>query len=516
MKSIPTINDLPDLCLLNIYDHLTIVDLLTQIPLVSKRFHSLAKTACFRRRQLALIINHSSKIDYTKLFTYRFKRIPYESSIVNGPSNNNVEERMICHSTIRLNELNSNIIKHIRNLFPNITKLYLASIIQFAIVIETNYLIDLLCSTGWNRQLTYLNVRLYYQNDFYYWSEGNENEQDVIRNEYQDQLRSAISEQLYRLIPILNLMIRLRYLSLNYSNYFNGDHTYRNGTISTINLPILGQLVEFYFHSFDHPRILYQSLKEYANQNENLRWLGITNDSYRMNEQMDYFTEYQHQSIDKLFEKFTRTSMIHFPVILLYSKNKLLQFINITSLTIKQHRYMAQTEPGLTMITLASLLEPLKCLQHLRVTEFVTNLCPLSKDDNRQCLISRLTSIKILEFDFSGISHLDCHSNYFGWIFPSVEILQVRYLHWRCSVCRFPDLIANVSEKMQAKCFRRLVEPWWMQCEMLHTIYAYVPAHDQYRPMFKNSKLIHQSSGKKYCRTQWMTFMERIKNVIIN
>lgn len=371
------------------------------------------------------------------MFTYRFKRIPYESSIVNGPSNNNVEERMICHSTIRLNELN---------------------------------------------------VRLYYQNDFYYWSEGNENEQDVIRNEYQDQLRSAISEQLYRLIPILNSMIRLRYLSLNYSNYFNGDHTYRNGTISTINLPILGQLVEFYFHSFDHPRILYQSLKEYANQNENLRWLGITNDS----------------------------SMIHFPVILLYSKNKLLQFINITSLTIKQHRYMAQTEPGLTIITLASLLEPLKCLQHLRVTEFVTNLCPLSKDDNRQCLISRLTSIKILEFDFSGISHLDCHSNYFGWIFPSVEILQVRYLHWRCSVCRFPDLIANVSEKMQAKCFRRLVEPWWMQCEMLHTIYAYVPAHDQYRPMFKNSKLIHQSSGKKYCRTQWMTFMERIKNVIIN
>ena len=116
------------------------------------------------------------------------------------------------------------------------------------------------------------------------------------------------------------------------------------------------------------------------------------------------------------------------------------------------------------------------------VTNPFSNLYPQQTNQPPPCRIPRLTSIQVLQLHLSGSSHLHVQSYHFGWIFPSVKILQVQYYRWQCLPCKY-DLNNAVPMKQQIKCYQRALAPWWVQCEQLRKVYGYIMVERQYVPI---------------------------------
>lgn len=343
------------------------------------------------------------------------------------------------------------------SLFSNIKHLKLAIKIdyqhhQLARKSDTNNLIHLL--QCWSPKLVSFNMSCHYDFTFHW---NNLLDHHAVNFEINCQLSS--------IIHTINSMPKLKGLALVFSNYISE---------SDLNLPILANLEEFCFFSYDNPKMLLQSLRKYALANPSLQKLAINSEPYM--HRKDYSVEFQLLE-PKLSQKFTRISRIWFPFIV---DNFFTNFTNLTSLIIEQNFEFLQ---HLTMVQLAVKLSPLEQLLHLKIHLITTQNRTLSVDDHiMPSQVSQLPSIKILQLLFSGSAHTDVHSAHFGLIFPSLVILRVQYAHWQCLPCRY-DLRHNSNLKTQLKCYQKAVSPWWEQCLHLKKLYVFPWATGVYQEL---------------------------------
>ena len=362
-------------------------------------------------------------------------------------------------------------------LFSNIKYLKLAIKIdyqhhQLTKKTDTNNLNHLL--TCWSPKLLSFNLSSHYDFTFH-WN-------NLLDHH---SVNFEINCQLLSIMDTINSMPKLKALALVFSNYFSCDFD------QSIDLPILANLEEFCFFSYDNPKMLLQSLRKYALPNPKLQRLAINSEPYM--HRKDYSVEFQLLE-PKLSQKFTRISRVWFPFI---AENFFTSFSNLTSLIIEQNFELLQ---HLSIVRLASKLSPLHQLLHLKIHLITTQNRTLSVDDHiSPSEIARLSSIKILQLLFSGSAHFDVHSAHFGTIFPNLVILRVQYAHWQCLPCRY-DLRHNSSLKTQLKCYLKAVTPWWEQCAQLKKLYVFpwcTGVYQELNPKKEKSNTIKKF--KKFC-----------------
>ena len=514
---------LPDLCLLQIFYYLPLRDLL-KLHKVCFHFRNLQPSAFARIRYLTLIVNYHCinetmhDLDYL-LFENRFYSFPYRQNVLNKqiyyPSlhysancSNKVSYRQQSQQQYKnrlcLSELCKKQVDFITKRFFNLTHLRLAIIIDFPVT-DTNELVSFL--QFYSNKLISFNLQCYYRNAFFYWEEIDDNDGDYVNlvelnNLMEDaQVRQQhlffvhetieehdkklqISKQLFRIVAVVNKMSSLRYLTLDFSNYFISCSLATNFKIS---LPIIASLKEFFFHSFDNPKFLLDSLIMYGESNGQLEKLGIANDVFRKHDR-DYCSRWPNSLSNELGAKFTLIPPIHYPL-----NQKLIQtFTSLTSVTLKQSR---GSVISLSLYYIARSLSCLKQLIHLKIF-YDNSQPPLYLDDDRiaknvRKKISPLEiSAKVLEIFFSGKSHRDFYSKYWGLIFPELGVLKIHLTGaWSCKLCGYEHYL-SLSTSKQKKCLRKLAQPLWPQWLSSHNynqkefqIFAFLSESLEYWPV---------------------------------
>ena len=254
------ITALPDLCLLQIFDNIPPLQLL-QIHKICNRFQGLQSASCLRRKSLHVVVNHCLASD-GDLFERTFFAIPYQQELLREDGSKEYPETLpSIDQYLQYQQLELEDAKTLARIFPNIKHLKMAVILNSRLT-DTNDLIYLL--NAWSAKLTTLNMCCHYTNNFY-WGDLMENleinanisaQLFLLLGKWKVYLQLSLN---YSKIPeCINRMTSLRQLALVFSNYFTMDNT------KPIDLPILKHLEQFYFFSYDHPKMIMNSLKKYA------------------------------------------------------------------------------------------------------------------------------------------------------------------------------------------------------------------------------------------------------------
>ena len=147
------------------------------------------------------------------------------------------------------------------------------------------------------------------------------------------------------------------------------------------------------------------------------------------------------------------------------------KFINLTTL-----RLVLRSKSILLLVNCLAMLKQLVNLELHFSTKPQSLNWNIENDDDMDN-IAQLTSIKSLNIIiYENIdSHHKLHYPHFGWIFPQLQIVQIRLPNINCLDCCFQNksyLNQTKLKKIRFECCRLMMEPW-KQCPELRFVYVF-------------------------------------------
>lgn len=439
--------DFPDLCLLTIFDYLPLGQLLADVPLVCRRWNALQPSALSRRRSLSLILKNdkTENISLTSHFPSFSSSLKTSHFVLQRPlavTSTNV----LAFKNTSFSPKTSKEPHRLLRTFPN-------GFARLEIVLETStnvvkfFLLPLLAS--WSCRIKSLSV----VTSFY----------KQINSSAQ---REDISSKLYNLLQAINSLESLEVLSLHFSDYLHYTLSAR------VDLPILKQLRSFTFYSLDRAEVIFDSLRRYADSDNNRLQEITLNQSIFSQEALTIFA----QLPPSARSKFSTLKL---------SFQSYLQ--NVEEVTPTVLRSIAFTFPALRCLSFPldrklSLLDLGRCLANLNSTlselvlslDFTEAKRPSLLAENRTpaeevvplACVTRLSMTLYIDH-----SHTDAQCAHFGRVFPNLRTLRLDSDHMTaCAGCRvdsFRCLEANEEVEKKSTCLKKLLEPWKKACPKL-------------------------------------------------
>ena len=429
-------NSLPDPVIRLIFDQFPLSELIP-IGQVCHRWSSLLRSVTAKRRSMTLLIGDSplnliidSKFNIPHLECVQdFEHLYHDSS-------SQIARSKWTH--MEYDWLSASSVHELIHLLPNLNDLTIAinevSILTYKgpktngkFISIIDQLIHLL--TACQPKLMHLKV-------FLYFSGQNQN-----RIEY----------ELRRLIDPLNSLTSLRTLTMVIQNKF-----FYNDKLVPLDMPLLGQLEEFYFDSMDPLEIVTASLRRYAEHNQNLRSIGLGN-LYAHDTALEFF---QNASPD-LLEKITQfpdaqfANPFHF-------QGFCRKFFGITSVAVCLY-----DSPSLWEI-FHFLGIGLRQLIHVRLLVYLPDQFQIQER------FVPIQSVRILTMNAMIRSHAQLIPLELEKLFPEVQVLHYIDHSRECVDC-FPndEVLDNWGEiaKRQRECLRLKLQPW-KKSRKLKTIFV--------------------------------------------
>ena len=409
-----TINQLPDLCLLAIFNHLPVVDLM-RLGSVCTRWRMVQLNSCSSRNKLTILITKETSSHKT----FNSNTWIFQSSI---------DQR----STLKLVWLNKKIAKKLIIYFVQLQSVELIlTRCSLDILLALNVLLQ-----NCAKQLFSLKIYCH------------------LKLSLSAKKKHLITDQwTVHLLPLINSMIKLKQLTI----CFGGNFISRNDVLDQIQLPILNNLTEFNFYSHDTADRLYESFQRYlpSSKINHFQLFNTIDDS------LDQFIEINSNFADRIatlcVNRFDREQLWRFCV----------TFNSLTTLTLNPGRY--------SLVQVVNILRTLKQLKTLRlVINF--DFSPTFSVDNLlhpvSAQIAQLNSIQSVHIVIpQGLhSHNVLHSRHLCWIFPELLSFTLEYpIKFRCDHCITFGSCFRGSELRQ-KCIQQLWRPWKLQCTNLRDV----------------------------------------------
>lgn len=404
-------DNLPDLCIIRIFDYLELNNLV-QIGRVCSRWTFLQKTAIKRRKSLTFQIGTEAN----KLIETSFITIPFLHHLINQ---NNKKE----NSTCNVLKLTSFIVHRFATSTPVIhsLKVMLHEGEDFSSIQNVLHLVRF-----WSPKL--VSFQLYLK----FASESDvEQKMDFFR----------------QLFLTLNDCTKLKHLTLDISDK----------VIDTckVQLSILHQLKEFYFFSHDSLVSIVKLLKNCPNLQ--VEKIGIGNE----------FLDQPYDSLlqlgSSLLSKLTHSPNINFPLCA-----NTFDRISTVQQPFTRLKRLSVDLGQLSLHQLAKCLSSLQNLIYIHLTMyFGAHHRLLSESINHGKVVSPLLSVRILSIEAYTQTCNDL--SYLEWplVFPSVEVVRIypQFVHCTCSSCLEPDfsekfVTSFIDHKFNEQCVYSLAKPW--------------------------------------------------------
>ena len=416
INKIKELNNLPDLCLLKIFDELWLTDLLS-ISLVCKRWYALSSIAQARRRKLILVQNFSD---------FRFFNRPHEfSGLADRVCNSDGTQKWVpmksdlfAKNALLVEKLNNEFTRQwIVDMFPNISSLI---IIQRSRGVECLEQINAMLER-YSSSLISLNLWFWYKDSGY------------------DDLDDMI-DQTKRLFQLLSEFPKIRNLNLNFT---------AKGLNLQPKLPILTQLEIFNISTYglyaNHDsNLFFNSFRDYAANNPTLREIYYFN-------KMSLGNLLQLDNHDKhISSKFLKVHLSDE----LDNTETVLNGINLFCCRFTSIQSLCVRIDGILMKNLAKSICQLQQLKHLELS--IKSVEVNENQSNEMIEYAKCESVLILTvIMMNSRSHNEPKRLHLAEIFPNVQVVCWTYISYECIDCHYNvedhlgnDNIVHISQKV--------------------------------------------------------------------
>lgn len=423
--------EFPDLCLLSIFDRLSLDDLL-QINLVCKRFDALYKPALNRRRLLVLIPTYkSTKTSFNDIFE-DFKYSQYSLPLFNHVTDDEGKpfrnaQPQLKYCLLKCPELTLEITGKLVELFPNLSSLMIFQ--RCAWQFDLRWTAFLL-----NHWKNLVNLKLWF------WSYEYEG--------YEEGFESWSVKQYFEvLFQSVNNLKHLKNLDLNLEVPFYSSEQL------TINLPVIGQLEKFIFRSVGFERsgssdvnLPLDSMLSFGESNGNLKEVVLQN----------------YPPMGKLL-KFTSQFAKHFSELHLDDEVNMANIADFNRFCYQFNSLRVLSFRLGDNLSLPEVCFPLLDLPSLVHLSLVVN-CDVSTSANRDVVranepfpveaLPQLSSIKALTLFLTTSSHNDLPSLQLHILFPQVQVILLSHGSLRCTECGYNLNVEQIAQWEAEACMR--------------------------------------------------------------
>ncbi|KAJ6219442.1 hypothetical protein RDWZM_005254 [Blomia tropicalis] len=395
INKIKELNNLPDLCLLKIFDELWLTDLFS-ISLVCKRWYALSSIAQARRRKLILVQNFS---DF-RLFNKPHEFPEMADRVCNSDGTQKWvpwELDLLAKNALLVEKLNNEFTRQwIVDMFPNISSLI---IIQLSHGVECLEQINAMLER-YSSSLISLNLWFWYEDSGY------------------DDLDDMI-DQTKRLFQLLSELPKIRNLHLNFT---------AKGLNLQPKLPILTQLETFNISTHglyaDHDNnLFFNSFRDYAAYNPTLREIYYFN-------KMSLGNLLQ---LDKhISSKFLRVNISDE----LDNTETALNGVNLFCCRFTSLQSLCVRIDGILMKNLAKSICQLQQLKQLELS--IKSVEVNENQSNEMIEYAQCESVLILTvIMMNSRSHNEPKRLHLAEIFPNVQVMCWTYICYECIDCHY-------------------------------------------------------------------------------
>lgn len=421
--------ELPDLCILSIFDCLSI-DHLLQVNLVCKRFETLYKPALHSRHHLVLIPTFiSTKISFEEILE-SFKYSQYSLPLFDHVSDDEEQpfrktNRLLTNSVLKCPELTLTITEKIVELFPNLNSLLIFQRCAWQYDLRwTTFLLN-----HW-KNLVHLKL--------WFWSYEYEG--------YEEGFESWSLKQYFELLfKSINSLQLLKTLDLNLEVPF-----YSSDKLS-IDLPVIGQLEKFTFRSvgFERPgssdvNLPLDSLMTYGETNGNLKEIILQN--YPSMEKLLQLTPPFARRFTELHldDELNSVNVADFDRFCLHFKSLRVLSFRVGNLSLAEVCYPLLDLPVLCHLSLV-----------LNTDAASLNGAALKRNELPLEMLPQLSSVKALTLFLNTSSHDDIASLSLHILFPQVQVILLSHGSLRCTECGYNLNIEEITPQMGEQCMRQ-------------------------------------------------------------
>lgn len=437
------IYQLPDVVIALMFDCLPLPELI-KIGQTCKRFGYL--------RNIALKRRHNIKIISGKMPPEQMKHSIFEfDSTVDANNNDGSYEffpTFVSNNEVRILQLARRNVMKLVNILPNIKSLEIC--INRAHFMQITQIIYLL--RNWGEQLTHLEISLNLEPD--------------VTN-YHFEVRSNLYRRSYMwLIRAVNDNCpNLTRLSLNIKHKFN----------DLLDFPILSQLKEFRFFSYNSSTVVLHSLQKYIKPNSPLQSIALESGLDGNNIGRDHFLNLDKHITDRFVQLdfFIDDNPLRQPIGTELVKTFFVKYPNLMLL-----RGISDGAPfsHIRYPTILNLVSTLKNLIHLDLT---LEQLPYRRKEVQQNATSTLPSVRTLNLKLRANSH-----SYLTWLdiqrlFPNLQLIKVYYIFeyschfpyvlYKCNKCKTRSKVILDNDELLDKFIRCFLKPL-KECAKLQKI----------------------------------------------
>lgn len=425
--------ELPDLCLLSIFDRLPLDDLL-QINLACKRFEALYKPAFNRRHMLVLIPTYkSTKRSFNEIFE-DFKYSQYSLPLFKHVTNDNGKpfreaQPQLKYCLLKCPELTEEITGKLVELFSSLNSLMIFQRCAWQYDLRwTTFLL--------NHWKNLVNLKLWF------WSYEYEG--------YEEGYESWSLKQYFEaLFNSVNNLKKLKTLDLSLEVPFYSSEQL------TINLPVIGQLEKFIFRSVGFERsgssdvnLPLDSLLSFGESNGALKEVVLLN--YPPMGKLLQFTG----QFAKQFSELHLDDEVNLANIVDFNRF-CYQFSSLRVLSFRVGDNLSLPEVCFPLLDLPALVH-LSLVVNCDVLASVNRnvVQPVANDQLPVDVLPRLSSIKALTLFLNTSSHNDLPALQLHILFPQVQVILLSHGSLRCTVCAYNLNVEQIAQSEAEACMR--------------------------------------------------------------